>query len=63
MTTEAMRAVLGLCAIINVGLLLWWFFAMTVLHDWVYQWHTKWFKISPETFEFPGKCLRFEEDL
>jgi len=51
MTIETMRAVLGWCSIINIGLLLWWFFAITVLHDWVYKIHSKWFKLSPATFD------------
>ncbi len=51
MTIETIRAALGWCAIINMGLLLWWFFALTVLHNLVYRWHTKWFKLSPEKFD------------
>ena len=51
MTIEMMRAVLGWCSIINMGLLLWWFFAITVLHDWVYRFHSKWFKLSVESFD------------
>ena len=51
MTIETIRAALGWCSIINMGLLLWWFFAITVLHDFVYRWHTKWFKLSVERFD------------
>ena len=51
MTIETVRALFGWCFIINMGLLLWWFFAITVLHDWVYRVHTKWFKLSVETFD------------
>ena len=51
MTIEMMRGVLGWCSIINMGLLLWWFFAITVLHDLVYRIHTKWFKLSVEKFD------------
>ncbi|MBL7157047.1 MAG: hypothetical protein ISS92_02665 [Candidatus Omnitrophica bacterium] len=51
MTLETIRAALGWCAVINMGLLLWWFFAITVLHDLVYRWHSKWFKLSVEKFD------------
>ena len=51
MTIETIRAALGWCAIINMCLLLWWFFAITVLHDWVYKLHSKWYKLSREKFD------------
>ena len=51
MTAETMRAILGWCSIINMGILLLWFFAIAVLHDWVYRIHSKWFKIPVETFD------------
>ncbi len=51
MTLEMIRSALGWCSIINMGLLLWWFFAITVLHDWVYKIHCKWFKLSVERFD------------
>ena len=51
MTIEMMRVVLGWCSIINMGLLLWWFFVITVLHDWVYKFHSKWFRLSVEKFD------------
>ena len=50
MTIETMSEVLGWCSIINIGILLWWFFALTVLHDLVYKFHSKMFKISEERF-------------
>ncbi|MFC1508151.1 DUF6868 family protein [Candidatus Omnitrophota bacterium] len=51
MTIEMIRTVLGWCSIINMGLLLWWFFVIIVLHDWVYRFHSKWFKLSVEKFD------------
>ena len=51
MTIEVMRAVLGWCSIINMGILLWWFLFFTLAHDWVYRVHGKWFKLSVEQFD------------
>ena len=51
MTIETIRAALGWCSIINIGILLWWFFAITVLHDWVYKFHSKFLKLSVERFD------------
>jgi len=50
MTVDILRGVLGWCAVINVGLLLWWFLLLAFAHDWVYRMHSKWFKIPLETF-------------
>ena len=46
-----MREVLGWCSIINIGLILWWFLFLTLAHDWIYKWHTKWFKLPVEKFD------------
>jgi hypothetical protein len=51
MTIETIRAALGWCSVINMGLILWWFFAIAVLHDPVYKIHSKWFKLSVEKFD------------
>ena len=51
MAIETIRAALGWCFIINIGLLLWWSFAVIALHDWVYKFHGKWFKLSVEKFD------------
>jgi hypothetical protein len=51
MTLEIIRAALGWCAIINMGLLLVWAFFVIVAHDFVYRIHTRWFKLSRETFD------------
>ena len=41
MTLELIRNVLGWCAVINLGLLLWWFLFVALAHDWTYQVHSK----------------------
>ena len=51
MTVDTLRAVLGWCSVINMGLLLWWFLIIAFGHDLVYHWHTKWFKLSKEQFD------------
>jgi hypothetical protein len=51
MTIEIVRKVLAWCAVMNIGLLMWWFIFIVLAHDWTYRLHTKWFKISVETFD------------
>ena len=51
MSVDILRGVLGWCAVINVGLLLWWFFFLVFAHDWVYRMHSRWFKIPVEKFD------------
>jgi len=51
MTPEIIRDTLGWCAVINYGLLLWWFSAFTLAHDWMYRLHRRWFDLSVETFD------------
>jgi hypothetical protein len=51
MPVETIQGVLGWCAVINIGLLLWWFLFFMLAHDWIYQIHGKWFKLSIERFD------------
>ena len=51
MTVEQIRDVLGWCAVINIGLLLWWFLMFALAHDFVYRLHGKWFKLTVERFD------------
>ena len=51
MTVETIRDVLGWCAVINLGLLLWWFLSFMLAHDWIYRIHAKWFKLPVERFD------------
>jgi len=51
MTLEIIRDALGWCAVINLGLLLWWILFLTFAHDWTYRLHSRWFKLSVESFD------------
>ncbi len=51
MTIDLVRDALLWCFIINIGILLWWFLFFSLAHDWVYQFHGKWFKLSVEKFD------------
>ena len=51
LTIEVIRNGLLWCLIINIGLLLWWWLFFTLAHDWIYRMHSKWFKLSVESFD------------
>ncbi len=51
MTVDIFLGVLGWSAVINFGLLTWWFLWILFAHDFVYRIHSKWFKISAEKFD------------
>jgi hypothetical protein len=48
---SAIKEVLLWCAGINYGVLLVWFGVFVYAHDWMYRLHTRWFKLSAETFD------------
>lgn len=51
MTTNEMKEVLLWCVGINYGVLLVWFGVFVYAHEWMYRLHTRWFKLSVETFD------------
>ncbi|MDP6045670.1 MAG: hypothetical protein QGH94_09235 [Phycisphaerae bacterium] len=51
MSIEMIRNWLGVCGLINMGMLMLWFAMMIFAHDWIYKMHTKWFKMSIERFD------------
>ena len=51
MTLETIRDTLAWCAVINIGLLIWWLIFIILAHDWTYRMHKRWFKLSVETFD------------
>jgi hypothetical protein len=50
-TVEVMRNTLAWCAVINLGLLVWWFLFFSLAHDWMYRLHGRWFKLTTEQFD------------
>jgi hypothetical protein len=51
MTIEAVRRVFLWCMVINYEILLVWFFVFMRAHDWIYQFHGRWFHFSVEQFD------------
>lgn len=51
MSINMLTDFLGWCAVLNIALLFWWVFFMTVAHDWVYRIHTRWFYLNMERFD------------
>ena len=51
MTIETLSTVLGWATVINMGILTLWFFLIVFAHDWVYQLHSKWFRLPVEQFD------------
>ncbi len=51
MTVEMARGIFGWCAVLNFGLLAWWFLFFWLAHDWMYRFHGKIFKMSVEAFD------------
>jgi hypothetical protein len=42
---------LAWCIVLNYGLLMIWFLFFWLAHDWTYRYHSRWFKISIESFD------------
>jgi hypothetical protein len=51
MTIEIVRSFFGWCAVINMGLLLWWALVLWLAHDFVYRVHGRWYKLPAERFD------------
>lgn len=51
MTLEVIRSMLAWCMVINFGLLIVWFLILNLAHDWVYRYHSQWFKLPIEQFD------------
>jgi hypothetical protein len=51
MTTNAIKEGLLWCVGINYGVMFVWFGVFVFAHDWMYRLHSRWFKLSVETFD------------
>jgi hypothetical protein len=39
------------CALINYAVLMLWFAAFTLAHDWLYRLHSRWFQLTRTQFD------------
>ena len=51
MRLEIAREVFLWCAAINYGVLLLWFLVFKFAHDWMYRFHSQWFRLPTEQFD------------
>lgn len=51
LTVADVRQILIWSMVVNYVVLLVWFAAIVLAHDWVYRLHTRWFRLSRETFD------------
>ena len=51
MTVELLKGTLAWSAVLNMGILLWWFLFLILAHDWVYKMHSKFYHIQREQFD------------
>ena len=50
MTVELLKGILAWSALLNMGILLWWFVFIAFADDWVYKVHSKFYTIQREQF-------------
>jgi hypothetical protein len=50
MTLELIRATLAWSTLLNFVVLLSWFLLFVLARDWMYRLHSRWFRLSEETF-------------
>jgi len=51
MTEQMILDFLGWSLVLNFGFLAFWFLFFMLAHDWMYRYHSKWFKLSVEKFD------------
>ena len=51
MSTSEIKDVLLWCVAINYAVLILWFLVFVFAHDWLYRLHSRWFRLSVESFD------------
>jgi hypothetical protein len=51
LTLSEVKEALLWCVGINYGVMFIWFGVFVFAHDWMYRLHSRWFKLSAETFD------------
>ena len=51
MTEQTILDFLAWSLVLNFGFLAFWFLFFMLAHDWMYRYHSKWFKLSVEKFD------------
>ena len=51
MTEQMVLDFLAWSMVLNFGFLAFWFLFFMLAHDWMYRYHSKWFKRSVEKFD------------
>jgi len=51
MNIDTLRRMLAWSTLINYVILIIWFVAFTLAHDWIRELHGRWFRMSPEQFD------------
>lgn len=51
MNFDALQTVLGLCALINYGVLIAWFLCFWLAHERLHRLHGRWFQLTPDQFD------------
>ena len=51
MSTTLILDILLVCCLFNYGILLLWFLFFIFSHDFIYRFHSRWFRLSVEDFD------------
>ena len=56
MDIEGLRVFFGWCAIVNIGILIWWFLAVLLMRDFVFNVHKKIFNVPADAMPTIHYC-------